>query len=213
MSNKDIKITLNKFKLNSGYYLDVDKKELYYFSKSLIRNYKLTSKSISNFELIKRNNQCNYYTFREYNHDIKSLINSAYGMLSVIEYDIEEANINNNDLNLNDSKENLQDSIKSLEKLNTFINDTIKDLEYNFTGNYNLKDLILFYLPNYCNYIIIDNSIDTEFNNSHYIMKVIIDSVKKQNNKKIVVTHEDKKIKITNLENKIILNFDYTSLS
>jgi hypothetical protein len=213
MSHKSIKLILDKFKLNNGYYLDVINKELYSFSKLLMGKYKLVSKPIDNYDLIKRNNQCNYYTFREYNHDIKSLINCAYGMLSVIEYDIEEAEKNNKGLDLNISKENLHDSIKSLESLNTFINDTAKNLEYKFAGNYNLKELILYYLPNYCNYIIIDDSINANFTNSHYIIKVIIESIQMNNNKEIIVKNENNKIIITNFENKLIFNFDHTYTS
>lgn len=191
MSNNKIKKTiLNIIKNNNitnGTYVDCDTKTIYIIQKSFFGKINISTKPYPFLNIIKQNNVCNYFTFREHIHDIKSLINSVYGMISIMEYDFNA--INDSDVNGYDivmGKEILRDIIESTETLTDFTTNSVKQYEESFGGIHNLSDLLIYYLPTYVNTFLIDESMNNEYDNCYGLIKTILDKIK---NKKLTLLY------------------------
>lgn len=148
------------------------------------------------FDIIKLNNNCNYFTFREHIHDVKSHINASYGLLSILEYDIN----NNPSKDMEPIREQIKEIAESIETLTQYTTERVRNYEKIFSGRKNLSEALIFYLSSYVNIFIIDEKLDNDFDNCYRIVKSVIDTVKEKNLKEIIIKLSNNNIKINDLE-------------
>ena len=198
MNSKEILELFKKNKLY-GIFIDSTTKTIYKITNTILGRRKITALKYPLFDIIKLNNQCNYFTFREHIHDIKSHINASYGLLSILEYDFSQTTDEVTGYDINMGKELLKEVNESMEKMTHFTNESIQKYEAVFNGPNNLSDLLLFYLPSVIDRFIIDSHLNNEFNDCYRIVKTIMDRIKEKNLRDIIIKLSNDNIIICDL--------------
>lgn len=136
-------------------------------------------------DVIKRNNQCNYYRFREYTHDLKSVINSVYGNASIMSFDLEEAD-EVTGIDIDAMKSMMSDMNESINELVKFASDEVQKQETKLAGKFNLSELLIYYIPTYSNYFVIDSELDADYENAYGVIKRIIELLNKEEKENLI---------------------------
>lgn len=195
MNEETISI-LKQENINSGVMINCNKQMITEFKTGLFKK-KINTKTYPFMDLIKQNNKFNYFKLREYTHDIKSYINSIYGLTSILEYDINEiVPSEENKPQCDSMKELIKELIESIESLTNFTTDTVNKYEATFSGEFKMSDLLIFYLPSYSDQIIIDSSLDKKYKLAYYILKQIITIIKEHEIKNVIIKQEKKVLNI-----------------
>lgn len=196
----NVKKLFKKFNISGGYY--VTGNDIYKYQKKIMGDNLIKLDNICS-SLIKLNNKCNYFTFRKHIHDIKSYINGMYGMVSLLMFEDED---NNKEDNINESfdenKEYYKEINSMMNKLIKFTTNEIQSQETHFQelSNYSLKDLIIYYIPTHCSTFIVDKRLDTKVNKNLNVIKHILDIVEKIKGKDIVFEYNNNKVNIISIE-------------
>ena len=179
--HKKIVTLLKKENLKYYTWVDCQSKTINKLTKTIIGK-KAISVPYLGFDIIKQNNKCNYFKFREYTHDIKSLINAVYGMVSIMSYDIDETNPEEvSGIDIKSIQGNIKEINDSISALTNFCTKKIQTYESELNIKGNLCELMIYYVPSYSNYFIIDNEFDAEFDNCYDIMKRVTDALNAYN--------------------------------
>ena len=202
--DKKIAALLKKENIKYYTWVDCQTKTINKLTKTIIGK-KAISVPYLGFDIIKQNNTCNYFKFREYTHDIKSHINAVYGMASIMSYDVDEVKPEEvNGIDINSVKDNMKEINDAITELTNFCTKKIQSYENDLNIKGNLCELMIYYIPTYCDYFIIDNGFDAEFDNCYDVMKRVTDALNSINKQ----SHINNLIFIKNKNEIVIKNWN-----
>ena len=173
-----IKQIFKKSGVNSGIYYDknIDKFFKYtcnkYFSNKL-KEYEYPFKNI-----LKIYSSCNYYTFRDHIHDVKSKLNAISGMFSLHELTVTTYY----DLNTNEELiQSATDLGNVIEDMNNFVNEQITKMQDEHTKSEYVYQILITTIPfiKHLPVTIIDDNLQNIYIEDAYMtVKKILDAIR-----------------------------------
>lgn len=182
---------------------------------------------LNHIDIIKQINQFSYYTYRNQIHDFRSVLNGLNGICEIIQFqrhpltcmedediieNIEgsieksvEASVKKNYENYEKEKEIdvlmcqhhklIQDYINKIQQ-------QVNQYEIKHSRSFNLKELLMFYLADQLDEVIIDGKLDAKFVNAFHVVKKIKQII--GNHREIVVQLNDHTIQIVTEQGDLI---------